>query len=107
MFSQRRQRGKGRPDMAKPSVRAVDHGHTPCRSGRPWPAPLQGRPAAAKAVGAAASKRRLCKLRLPAANPAASRGGGADHKGGRPLAGRLLATRAITACAGAATATAQ
>ncbi|RRT36393.1 hypothetical protein B296_00041610 [Ensete ventricosum] len=45
---------RGRPTIARPSTRAADHGHTPCRGGRPRPAPLQGRAAAAKAVGAAA-----------------------------------------------------
>ncbi|RRT74996.1 hypothetical protein B296_00017433 [Ensete ventricosum] len=54
--------------MARPFARATDHGHTPCRGGRPRPyhlqgwqamaAPLQGWPTAAKAAGAIASKRR-------------------------------------------------
>ncbi|RWW55589.1 hypothetical protein BHE74_00037762 [Ensete ventricosum] len=49
---------KRRPAMARPSTGATDHSHTPCRGGRPRLAPLQGRPTAAKAVGATASKRR-------------------------------------------------
>ncbi|RWW59072.1 hypothetical protein BHE74_00034028 [Ensete ventricosum] len=40
---------RGRPAMARPSTRAADHGHTPCRGGRPRLAPLQGRSATTKA----------------------------------------------------------
>ncbi|RRT46899.1 hypothetical protein B296_00046051 [Ensete ventricosum] len=36
--------------MARPTTWATDHGHTPCRGGRPRPAPLQGRSATAKAL---------------------------------------------------------
>ncbi|RZR75112.1 hypothetical protein BHM03_00049706, partial [Ensete ventricosum] len=28
---------RGRLAMARPSTRAVDHSHTPCRGDRPWP----------------------------------------------------------------------
>ncbi|RRT45445.1 hypothetical protein B296_00003826 [Ensete ventricosum] len=37
-----RQRGKGRPTLAKPFVRVADHGHTPCRGARPRLGHLQG-----------------------------------------------------------------
>ncbi|RWW36091.1 hypothetical protein BHE74_00058911 [Ensete ventricosum] len=86
--------------MARPSARAAEHGHTPCRGGRPLLAPIQGRPAVTKVAGAAASKKRLCrprpgrKGRLAAASSqgaGTSNGGGVDRKGGRPLAGRLPA----------------
>ncbi|RZS15098.1 hypothetical protein BHM03_00046889 [Ensete ventricosum] len=33
-FSQRKQRGKGAPAMARPFARAADHNHSPCKVGR-------------------------------------------------------------------------
>ncbi|RWV95353.1 hypothetical protein GW17_00042028 [Ensete ventricosum] len=58
----------------KPLAGAVGHGL----------ATYKGRPATARPLGAAARKGLL-----PVASPAASRGGGAGRRGGRPLAGWL------------------
>ncbi|RRT34760.1 hypothetical protein B296_00053492 [Ensete ventricosum] len=37
-----------RGQLTKPPTRVASHGQTPCRGGRPWLGPLQGRPPMAK-----------------------------------------------------------
>ncbi|RWV96576.1 hypothetical protein GW17_00040697 [Ensete ventricosum] len=79
--------------MARPFARAADHGHTTYRGGRPWPAPLQGRLAVAKAFYGGSCPWHTRKGRPLATSPTASRGDGACRKGGCPLVGRLLVAR--------------
>ncbi|RRT75633.1 hypothetical protein B296_00002348 [Ensete ventricosum] len=95
---------RGRSTMARPFAKATDHDQPPCRGGRPQSAPFRGgqlqpRPSA----GAIACKRWLC-CRWPSEGEAlllvakpqgatASRGGGANRKGGCPLTGWLPAAR--------------
>ncbi|RRT58565.1 hypothetical protein B296_00044479 [Ensete ventricosum] len=75
--------------MSRPSTRAVDHGQATCRGGRPRLAPLQGWPVAAKATGAATSKRQHSyprpgrKERLLAALPQGATARGTPARGGR------------------------
>ncbi|RWW41139.1 hypothetical protein BHE74_00053389 [Ensete ventricosum] len=41
-FRSKSSKEKGRPTIARPSARATDHDHTPCRGDRPWLDHLQG-----------------------------------------------------------------
>ncbi|RWW75373.1 hypothetical protein BHE74_00016608 [Ensete ventricosum] len=75
--------------MARPSTRAADHGHTPCKGGRPRTTPLQGRPAVAKAVGPALS---LVGVVTSAARVAAPWQGDCRPQGWPPL-GKATADR--------------
>ncbi|RZS22823.1 hypothetical protein BHM03_00055648 [Ensete ventricosum] len=95
----------------RPLAGVVGHGLATCK-GRPiaakapllrgdmlWPGPLQGAVARRGSSPQGAATREHNRLRLarkglpPTDSPAASRGGSADRRGGRPLAGWLPATK--------------
>ncbi|RWV83065.1 hypothetical protein GW17_00055378 [Ensete ventricosum] len=79
---------------AKPLARAVGHGLATCKGWATVPkAPLQGAIVrrGSSPQGAATRKGNSHpRARPTAASPAASKGGGANRNGGRPLAGWLL-----------------
>ncbi|RWV79389.1 hypothetical protein GW17_00059484 [Ensete ventricosum] len=90
VFSQRKQQGKG----------VAGHGQTLCKGGRPRPHPLHGwltmaiPLAVARGQATRGGRQWPTRKGQPAAtSPIASKGGGADRKGGRPSAGRLSAAR--------------
>ncbi|RWV97181.1 hypothetical protein GW17_00040046, partial [Ensete ventricosum] len=80
----------GRPAIARPFARVADHGHTPCRGGRPWPAPLQGRPSEAKAFCRGS---RLQKAIVP---PVARPQGAAPWQGNCRSQGATAASAGVT-----------
>ncbi|RWW37037.1 hypothetical protein BHE74_00057898 [Ensete ventricosum] len=112
---------EGRPAVAISLVGVVGHGQAPCRGTTYGQAGCRGSrlrprlPARRRLVDRKQSLTRVVARRRPPVGTvahkdaarhlqgaAASKGGGVDRKGGRPLAGRLPTARAATAYAGAA-----
>ncbi|RWV77016.1 hypothetical protein GW17_00062215 [Ensete ventricosum] len=76
--------GEGWPHACCLHAEVAGHGQAPYRGDRPWPGYLQGVAGCGQAP---------CKGLLPADSPIASKGSDASRRGGRPLAGRLPATK--------------